>query len=118
MNTWHLLLVKYTYHVVEIRKHKTARGRIPFGEGINNLRDRQAAARIATRLTRLGMGNEGDWKSVGAGVRELRISVGKGYRIYYAWEDEAIVLLLCGGDKSSQQQDIKQAAEYWENYHE
>jgi len=60
---------------------------------------------------------EGDWKSVGEGVRELRIPTGKGYRVYYAWHGEVIILLLCGGDKSSQINDIKKARRFWRLYH-
>lgn len=65
------------------------------------------------RIDRLSLGNEGHWNSVGEGVRELKITDGKGYRVYYGWTGKEAVLLLCGGDKSSQTKDIKQAKEYW-----
>jgi len=82
-----------------------------------SVRSRKAKARIFNRIDRLALGLEGDWKSVGEGVRELRITEGKGYRIYYAREGEKLILLLCGGNKSSQAEDIKKAKSYWRNHH-
>jgi len=73
------------------------------------LRDRQAQARIAVRLDRVAEGNFGDHRSVGQGVSELRTNVAQGYRVYYTVRDQTVVLLLCGGDKASQQQDIHRA---------
>jgi len=102
--------------VIEIRKYQDRNGRIPIDEWINALRDSRARTRIQLRIDRLEFGLEGDWKSVGEGVRELRIPVGKGYRVYYAWSGEAFVLLLCGGDKSTQRKDILQAQSYWKEY--
>jgi putative addiction module killer protein len=64
------------------------------------------------------LGLEGDWKSVGDGVRELRISEGKGYRLYYAWSDKTVVILLCDGDKASQRRDIETAIAYWRDCHD
>ena len=73
-------------------------------------------AKVLARLSRLEQGNEGDWKSVGEGVRELRIPHGPGYRVYYAWDGKAVVLLLVGGDKATQQNDIETAKEFWSEY--
>ncbi len=73
------------------------------------LRDRQAKARIAARIRRVGMGNPGDVKPVGEGVSEMRISYGPGYRVYFRQIGFELVVLLAGGDKSSQQADIKTA---------
>ena len=73
------------------------------------LRDVRARARIAVRLRRLSIGNPGDVKSVGEGVSEMRIDYGPGYRVYYRKIGAQIVLLLCGGDKSSQAADIARA---------
>src|ERR1035437_5670503 len=73
------------------------------------LRDQRIRALIASRLDRLGYGNAGDVKPVGQGVSELRIDYGPGYRIYYVKRDETIIILLCGGDKSTQAKDIKTA---------
>jgi putative addiction module killer protein len=74
-----------------------------------SLRDRTAKARIVTRVLYLGDGNFGDAKSVGEGVHELRLHFGPGYRVYFALRGERIILLLCGGDKGSQQRDIARA---------
>lgn len=73
------------------------------------IRDRKAKLRIDDRLKRLASGNAGDTKSVGNGVRELRLHFGPGYRIYYMWKDGRLVILLNGGDKSSQKRDIARA---------
>ena len=71
------------------------------------LRDERAKAKIAARIDRLRLGNAGDVKPVGNGVSELRINYGAGYRVYFVKRGKAIVLLLCGGDKSTQEKDIK-----------
>ena len=73
------------------------------------LRDRDARARILARIRRLSLGNPGDVKPIGEGVSELRIDCGPGYRVYYVIRHRQIVLLLCGGDKSTQDQDITTA---------
>lgn len=85
----------------------------PFELWLDSLRDRQARARIKKRIDRVEMGNLGDFKAIGSGVMELRIDYGQGYRIYFAQAGETIVLLLCGGDKSTQNQDIIKAKHYW-----
>lgn len=73
------------------------------------LRDVQARARIAKRIDRVGMGNFGDTKPVGEGVSELRFIFGPGYRAYYTRQGDIVVILLCGGDKGSQERDIERA---------
>lgn len=75
------------------------------------LKDRQAVKAIAIRMDRAILGNLGDIKPVGERVSEMRIFVGKGYRVYFVIRNNRLVVLLCGGDKSSQQTDIKQAKE-------
>ncbi|MGK9050047.1 type II toxin-antitoxin system RelE/ParE family toxin [Neorhizobium petrolearium] len=77
-----------------------------FVKWLGELRDRNARLRIATRIRRMELGNPGDVKSVGEGVSEMRIPYGPGYRIYFVQMGETIVILLCGGDKSSQRRDI------------
>ena len=81
-----------------------------FARWLKRLKDINARARINVRLRRISLtGNLGDTKSVGDGVYELRIDYGPGYRVYYAQRGEEILLLLIGGDKSSQQKDIEKA---------
>jgi putative addiction module killer protein len=75
------------------------------------LRDRQARARITVRIRRLSLGNPGDVKPVGGGVSEMRIDYGPGYRIYFVRRGEAVIILLCGGDKRTQDRDIARALE-------
>jgi putative addiction module killer protein len=76
---------------------------------LTELRDVQARARMAKRLDRLADGNFGDVKSVGRGVSELRFAFGPGYRVYFTVRDRIVVILLCGGDKTSQARDIDRA---------
>ncbi|HBX80377.1 MAG: type II toxin-antitoxin system RelE/ParE family toxin [Propionibacteriaceae bacterium] len=80
-----------------------------FDRWLRKLKDRQALLRIVERIDRLAHGNPGDSKTVGQGVRELRLTYGPGYRIYYLQDGDSLVLLLCGGNKSTQQTDIQQA---------
>lgn len=93
-------------------------GKKPFREWFLALRDRVAMQRIAARLDRIAVGNLGDHKAVGAGVMELRIVHGPGYRVYYAYEGMQVVLLLLGGDKGSQKRDIETAKAYWKEHQE
>ncbi len=80
-----------------------------FATWLRNLRDKQGRAMILTRIDRLEAGNPGKTRNVGSGVVEMKINFGPGYRVYYTQRDRLIVLLLCGGDKSTQGNDIKRA---------
>ena len=91
-------------------------GSCPFDDWMNSLRDQQARARIRTRIARVRLGNLGDCEPVGGGVLELKIDFGPGYRIYCGQVGAKLIILLCGGDKSSQGEDIRRAIEYWEDY--
>ena len=82
-----------------------------FNSWFKGLRDKRAAARINARLRRVSLGNLGDVAPVGDGVSEMRIFYGPGYRIYFVQEGQVLIVLLCGGDKSTQKKDIKRAKE-------
>jgi len=100
----------------ELRIYITEKGREPFSEWLISLRDQRARAKIRVRLDRVSLGNFGDCHGIGDGIQELRIDYGPGYRVYFAQEGTMIVLLLCGGDKSSQTKDIQSAKQYWTDY--
>jgi putative addiction module killer protein len=102
----------------EIRSYTTEFGNIPFDDWLSGLRNLTAQAKIDARLQRVALGNLGDCRAVGDGVYEFRIDYGPGYRIYFAQLNTIVVLLLCGGDKSSQNQDITIAKQYWKAYQE
>ena len=93
-------------------------GKTPFLEWLHALRDIRARARIRVRIDRVRLGNFGDCRSVGEGVFELRIGYGPGYRVYFAQVGGKVVLLLCGGDKGTQDRDIQRAKSYWRDYQE
>jgi putative addiction module killer protein len=102
--------------VIEIRKYRHADGVVPFDRWMAKLRDARAKVRILVQLDRLRLELPSDWKAVGAGVFELRIREGKGYRVYFAREGTTVVVLLCAGDKSTQGRDIERARSYWREY--
>lgn len=89
--------------MVEIRKTEL------FAKWLDNLRDVQAKARVLVRIERLASGNAGDVKPVGEGISEMRIDYGPGYRVYFIKRGNELIILLAGGDKSSQTADIKVA---------
>ncbi|PIT98859.1 MAG: addiction module killer protein [Bdellovibrionales bacterium CG10_big_fil_rev_8_21_14_0_10_45_34] len=100
----------------ELRTYETSDGKRPFDEWLDGFNDKATLARIVARLNRVALGNLGDVKSVGSGVSELRLAFGKGYRVYFAREGDKIILLLCGGDKGSQDKDIREAKAYLQDY--
>lgn len=97
------------HYMIEVRDYTTEDGRVPIKEWLGALADRTARARIVARIGRMSAGNFGDCKPLDAGVWELRIDHGPGYRVYYAKTGKTVVLLLIGGDKRRQQADIKTA---------
>ena len=101
--------------MIEIGEFADARGRSSFGRWVGRL-DRHAAARVATALYRMEMGNLSNAKGVGGGVLEYRIDFGPGYRIYFGRDGEALIILLGGGTKARQQRDIEDAAALWREY--
>jgi putative addiction module killer protein len=102
----------------EIQIYCDAKNREPFLDWFNSLKDKTIKARIQNRLRRVEWGHFGDWKSVGEGVFELKLPFGCGYRIYLGEEGDQLVILLLGGDKSTQSKDIKKAHKYWWDYKE
>ena len=98
-----------------VREFITSDGRIPFRDWILAL-DVTIRARIQVRILRFESGNLGDHKSVGNGVWEARMPFGSGYRLYFGMDGIKIIVLLAGGDKSSQKKDIKLAQRYWSEY--
>jgi putative addiction module killer protein len=80
-----------------------------FDQWLSDLTNRAARAKITSRIDRLSCGNAGDVKAVGEGISEMRIDTGPGYRVYYKQTGTTIIVILCGGDKSSQDKDIKKA---------
>jgi putative addiction module killer protein len=96
--------------------YRDTAGKEPFTDWLRGLRDPSTRRRILQRLFRLENGNFGDCKLVGDGVSELRFFFGPGYRIYFGEDGDTIVVLLCGGDKSSQHKDIRQAQTYLKEY--
>nr|WP_322096605.1 type II toxin-antitoxin system RelE/ParE family toxin [Oceanibaculum indicum] len=99
------MYVAYRLHfcMIEVRQTEV------FASWFGRLKDRDAKARIAIRLRRLSLGNPGDVKPVGGGVSELRIDHGPGYRVYFCQRGPVLMILLCGGDKRTQDRDIAKA---------
>jgi putative addiction module killer protein len=97
--------MRYYWIVIEIRQTEV------YCRWFESLRDRQARARIDVRIRRLSLGNPGDVKPMGEGVSELRIDYGPGYRVYFVQRGQTLVILLVGGDKQTQDRDIKTALE-------
>jgi len=91
--------------VIEIRQTET------YADWFDSLRDRKARARIDVRIRRLSLGNPGDVRPIGSGVSELRIDYGPGYRVYFVQRGPMLIILLAGGDKRTQERDIKRALE-------
>jgi putative addiction module killer protein len=89
-----------------------------YRDWINALKDRAARARIQVRVDRLAHGNPGQHRNLTDGISELKVDVGPGYRVYYTQRGEELIILLVGGDKSSQQQDISRAQELARNLQE
>lgn len=100
----------------EVLVYRTPEGKEPFVDWLFSLRDKILRHRIEARIDRIRHGNYGDHKRF-QGIMEIRLDFGKGYRIYCGEDGGKLVILLIGGDKSSQEKDIKKAVEYWRDYH-
>lgn len=102
----------------ELIVYETSSGVKPFDVWYDSIKDPVMRFRISSRVNRIRTGNLGDKKSLEGGVCELRLQYGPGYRIYYSELDNIVLLLLCGGNKSSQSRDIKKAVEFLKDYME
>jgi len=100
----------------EIDYYKTEDGTAPFREWLEDLRDITGRAKIRVRIDRARLGNLGDHKQLADGVWELRLDFGPGYRVYFAKEENRLILLLIGGDKNTQKRDIAQATDYLQDH--
>jgi len=101
--------------VLDVREYLDGAGRSPFTKWLRAL-NVHAAAKIATALERIADGNLSNVKTIGHGVLEYRIDFGPGYRIYFGRDGDRLVILLAGGVKKRQREDIRQAKAYWEDY--
>ncbi len=108
------LTMKSRAQILQI--YATPSGKRPFEQWIKSINDSTTVWRIQARLAGVGAGNLGDVKPVGAGVSELRLKFGAGYRIYFGVDGDHLIILLCGGDKSTQSDDIEKAKVYWTDY--
>ena len=97
-------------------RYQQTSGDEPLSDWLNSVRDKMAQARIRIRLRQVEAGNFGDCESVGEGVSELRVHVGAGYRVYFGRHGQTVVVLLCGGDKRTQTNDIKRAKLFWADW--
>jgi putative addiction module killer protein len=103
------------FALVEVREYLDRGGRSPYAAWFDRM-NREGAAKVVAALTRLQQGNFSNAKSVGAGVYEYRIDFGPGYRIYFGKDGERLVILVGGGTKKRQQEDIKTALARWQDY--
>lgn len=106
----------YGITMYTVESYVDADGNAVFDTWRRELRDKQAIARITSRIDRLNRGIFGDCKPLQEGVWELRIDYGPGYRIYYSMVGKTVILLLCGGDKRKQNADIRRAINYLKDY--
>ena len=100
----------------QIRIYRTYSGWAPYEEWVEDLRDVVGRAKIKVQVDRAALGNFGDHRFIGGGIIELKIDYGPGYRIYLGQYGQEIIVLLCGGDKSTQDKDIAKAHDYWDDY--
>ena len=99
--------------MIEVRRYQLPDGAVPLSGWLAGLRDARVRAKLEIHFRRVSVGVFGDVKPVGEGVLELREHVGPGYRVYVGRHGTTLVILLCGGDKHTQEADIKRAKEYW-----
>jgi putative addiction module killer protein len=100
----------------ELWMYETSSGKSPFTEWIHCLKDKRTISIILVRLDRLRHGNPGQFKALGHGLFELKIDFGAGYRVYFGQSGLRLIIILCGGDKSTQSSDIQKAHDFWSDY--
>ena len=103
-------------HPRRLLKYITKTGHCPFDEWLDAIRDKRTQAVVSNRLLRVAQGNLGFCRSVGGGLLEMKIDFGPGLRVYFGEDGDTVVVLLCGGEKSTQSKDIERAKEYWDEY--
>ena len=103
------------YVVIDVREYLAVDGSNPYRKWFNSL-NAHAAAKVAIAVTRMGQGNLSNTKGVGAGLHEYTVDFGPGYRIYFGRDGERLVILLGGGTKKRQQEDIRRAQDIWADY--
>ena len=101
---------------LNVEIYQTSAGKQPLMVWIRSLKNKQAQALILSRINRLRQGHWGDFKALSEGLYELRVHHGPGYRIYFAQEGNRLILLMSGGDKSTQARDIQKALTYLRDY--
>lgn len=99
-----------------IKVYETTNGKTPFLDWLRQLKDRQGRIKIRARIDRAELGNLGQYRVLSEGVCEMKIDFGPGYRVYFGIIGEKCILLLCAGSKNLQQNDIKKAKEYFQDY--
>ena len=102
--------------MIEVKAYTKATGAEPIGEWLKSIKDTKTKSIIMKSLTKLQTGLIGNTAPVGEGVMEIKIHYSEGYRIYYAYHNNELIILLCGGSKSSQKRDIARAKEYWKEH--
>lgn len=100
----------------QLQLYRKEDGAIPFSSWMQEIKDRTTRLRIQARIDKVALGNLGSVNSVGQGVHELKIDIGPGFRVYFGNDGKQIILLLLGGDKSSQKKDIQTAQDYWQDF--
>jgi len=102
--------------MIEVLRYQSPDGKVPLNDWLSELRDPRIRAKLEIRFRRVSAGIFGDAKSVGEGVLELREDIGPGYRVYLGRHGSTLVILLCGGDKRTQNVDILKAKTYWQDW--
>jgi putative addiction module killer protein len=101
-----------------IEIYQTTDGKEPYTDWFDSIKDVKTQARVMMRIRRLETGNLGDYKALGSGIFELRLDFGPGYRVYFGEKNKKLIILLAGGSKKTQKNDIVIAKQFWENYRE